>query len=93
MWRSHLDDIDETPVLDFADPALYRIVIQGQLDFRTAEHVGDVLRIESRGSRVMNLLVRVLDQAGLRGVLSSLYGFHLSILSVQYVNDEEEGKS
>jgi hypothetical protein len=75
--------------LGIGEPASYRILVQGHLDERTVTHMGDA-RVEAGNPQVTQLLVRILDQAGLSGVLDTLYGLHLPILSVQLVSDEEE---
>ena len=75
--------------LGFGKPAVYRIAVQGQLDRRTAADIADA-RIEANDTHTTTLRVRVLDQAGLTGVLDALHGLHLPILAVQFVRHGEE---
>ena len=76
-------------LLGFGTPATYRIVVGGQLDQRAVTDIADA-RIEAGDRRTTRMLVRVMDQAGLSGLLDALYGFHLPILLVQLINDEGE---
>ena len=87
-----MDESHQPGLLGFGKPASYRIVVQGHLDERTVTRMGDA-RVEARNPQVTQLLVRVMDQAGLSGMLDTLYGLHLPILSVQLVSDEEERTS
>jgi len=79
-------------LLGFGEPAFYRIAVQGQLDERTVTHIGDA-RVETRSPQLTKLLVRVMDQAGLSGVLDTLHALHLPILLVQFVNNDGETQS
>ncbi|MEZ5592561.1 MAG: hypothetical protein R3F53_18410 [Gammaproteobacteria bacterium] len=71
-------------LLGFGTPAVYRIVVQGQLDPCIVTDIADA-RIEAGDQHTTRLLVRVMDQADLNGVLDSIYRFHLPILSVQLI--------
>jgi len=84
-----LDENSKPCVLRFGEPALYRIVVPGQLDERNVRHIGDA-RVEMRNSQSTTLVVLVMDQAGLSGVLNGLYGLHMPILSIEYVSDKPE---
>lgn len=87
MVQSH-----QPSLLGFGKPASYRIVVQAHLDERSVTHIGDA-RVEASNPQVTQLLVRVMDQAGLSGVLDALYGLHLPILSVQLIIYENERAS
>jgi len=84
-----LDESQLSYLTGFGQPAVYRIVVQGQLDRHTVTDLADA-RIEAGDRHTTTLLVRVMDQAGLTGILDALHGLHLSILLVQLVNDEVE---
>ena len=84
-----MDRSYQSRLLGFGKPAVYRIAVQGQLDRHTATDIADA-RIEAGNPHTTRLLVRVMDQAGLSGVLDALHGLHLPILSVQLVNHEGE---
>jgi len=45
-------------------------------------------RTEKDGEPVTELVGQVRDQAALAGMLNSLYELHLTLLSVEYLNDE-----
>jgi hypothetical protein len=72
-------------------PATYRINIQGSIDKRWGDRLGDVL-ITTRGGEgdapVTILVGRMRDQAELMGVLNSLYELHLPLLSVEILDNE-----
>ena len=75
----------------FDRPGNYRIRVQGSLDKSWSERLGG-LRIttsslKDQGS-VTALVGQVRDQAELAGVLNTLYELHLTLLSVEYLNDE-----
>ena len=75
----------------FDRPGKYRISVQGLLDESWSERLGS-MRITA-GSRkdqgkVTELVGKVRDQAELAGVLNSLYELHMTLLSVEYLNDE-----
>jgi hypothetical protein len=77
--------------LDFAGPARYRIVVQGVL----SEHWRDRLAglaistVHPPGAAPRTALCGpIRDQAELNGVLDTLYGLHLPILTVESLDDE-----
>ena len=76
-----MEESQRSYLLRFGESALYRIVVQGQLDQHTITGIVDA-RIEAGDPQTTRLLVRVMDQAGLSGVLEALHGFHLPIVSV-----------
>ncbi len=75
--------------LRFGDPATYRIVIQGTLTTDWSERLAGLAVTSSEtGPARTTLEGRIRDQAELNGVLATLYGLHLPILSVEKVEDE-----
>ena len=78
--------------VDFGGPAMYRIVVQGSLDEDWSSRLaGMAISSTTRRDRVPHttLLGPIRDQAELNGVLSTLYGLHLTILGVEAVHHEE----
>jgi len=95
--RSGSDDIGEierciTVELEIDTPATYRIRVKGYLGSSWSDQLGGL--VVSRSSQedepvVTTLYGQVLDQAALAGVLSTLYGLHLPLLSVECLGDVE----
>jgi hypothetical protein len=81
--------------LTFGGPAVYRIVVHGDVDPRLCELLGG-MRIESRPSGaehpITTLIGHLKDQAHLAGVLASLSDMRLPIVSVEII-DESDGES
>ncbi len=79
---------DVRPAIDFSGPATYRIVVQGALSEywrdRLAGLAITITRREGEPPRT-TLVGRIRDQAELNGVLDTLYGLHLPILSLETV--------
>jgi hypothetical protein len=75
----------------FDRPGKYRISVQGLLDESWSERLGG-MRITASSlkdqGQVTELVGQVRDQAELAGVLNSLYELHMTLLSVEYLNDE-----
>jgi hypothetical protein len=71
-------------------PVTYRIRVQGFLEKRWVERLGD-MHISYRGRKdqapVSILIVRLRDQAELMGVLNSLYELHLPIITIEYIEE------
>jgi hypothetical protein len=75
----------------FDRPGKYRISVQGLLDESWSERLGGMrITASSRKDqgKVTELVGKVRDQAELAGVLNSLYELHMTLLSVEYLNDE-----
>ena len=70
-------------------PATYRIRIQGFLEKRWADRLGDMhinTRNQENQAPLTTLVGRVRDQAELMGVLNSLYELQVPLLSVELLN-------
>ncbi len=81
-----IDDL----ALDFGGSATYRIVVQGTLDPSYFGRLGGMtLNSPDREDdpSCTTLIGHVRDQAELNGVLETLYGLHLPILSVKRIRD------
>ena len=73
----------------FDRPGKYRICVHGVLDENWSERLGGMhITTSSRGNQgsITTLVGRIRDQAELAGVLSTLYGLHMSLLSVEYID-------
>jgi len=77
--------------LKFTSPAAYRIYVKGFLDESWSDRFSG-LQIEnqtsSTGSPTTILQGTLLDQAQLLGVLSNLYEMHMSLISVELLDNE-----
>lgn len=76
--------------LKFEAPASYRIRVLGHLDDRWSDRLGGMVltRAFTKNNRPMTILIGQLnDQAALSGVMNALYGLHLSIFSVELIDD------
>ncbi len=81
---------DVRPAIDFMRPATYRIVVQGVLSERWRDRLaGLAITTTHRPGEVARttLVGRIRDQAELNGVLDTLYGLHLPIVSVETIDD------
>ena len=75
----------------FGNPATYRIVFQGVLSAEWSDRLAG-LSIATTDSEIgppqTTLEGRIHDQAELNGVLTTLYGLHLPLLSVEKLQEE-----
>ena len=77
----------------FSKPAVYQIKVQGTLQQRLSERLGGMqIRTfqKQEGKPVSIITGRVNDQAGLSGILNSLYEMHLLVLSVEILSHSED---
>jgi hypothetical protein len=75
----------------FDRPGDYRIRVQGYLDESWSERLaGFSVTSGKRGDKktFTTLFGQVRDQAELAGVLNTLYELHLTLLSVEYLNED-----
>jgi len=88
---STIVDQVKSKAANFSAPGNYRIEVQGQLRPDWSDRFG-AMRIflppPEADSTVTVLQGHVIDQAELAGILNTLYELHLSLLSVQYLDDE-----
>jgi hypothetical protein len=78
-------------------PATYRIRVMGRIEPAWVERISRMVATESMldGEVVTELVGRLADQAAFSGVLSTLYGLHLPVLSAEWLGEgecEESGK-
>ena len=73
-------------------PAKYLIQIQGDLDPEWSDRLGglsiETKRFDDDRLPVTILSGRLIDQAALQGVLSTLYDLRLPLLSVEYLGNQ-----
>jgi len=75
---------------EFGGPAIYRIVVRGQLDGGWSDRLaGMEITTTSRWDRpsLTTLLGRIQDQAELSGVLDPLHGLHLPIVKIETIEE------
>ena len=73
------------PDLAAAQPAAYRIVVQGNLDANWAEWLSGMtvrVALDGKGSAQTSVTGVVRDQAALRGLLGRLWDLNLTLISV-----------
>ena len=76
--------------LKFEAPASYRIRVQGHLDDSWTDRLGGMVitRAFTQDSQPMTILTgSLLDQAALSGVMNALYGLHLTVFSVELIDE------
>jgi hypothetical protein len=77
--------------LKFEGPASYRIRVQGHLDDSWSDRLGGMVitRAFTADKQPMTILIgRLMDQAALCGVLNALYDLHLSVISVEFLDEK-----
>ena len=85
--------------LKFRGPALYKIVVQGNLSASKDawQDISSIIAITSGNfdeeSNSSSFMVQVSDQAQLAGVFNTLYELHISIKDVEYLGSNENIKS
>ena len=78
------------PQLNFAGPATYQVVVQGELDASWSDRLAGMSitgETSAKGQKQTTLVGIMRDQAELSGVLETLYGLHLSIIKVEQIDD------
>ena len=79
--------------IEFGGPATYRIVVQGVVSPDWGSRLaGMEITTVGRGDLAAHSTLEgpIRDQAELSGVLETLYGLHLPILSVETVEEEAQ---
>lgn len=77
--------------LKFTSPAVYRICVKGFLDESWSDRLSGMAidnRIAGKTSPFVALSGKVSDQTELIGLLNNLYEMHLSLLSVECMEQE-----
>ena len=74
---------------DLGGPATYRIVVQGGLDPAYSDRLAGMTITRTQrgeGASKTELVGPLRDQAELRGVLETLYGLHMPVISVEKID-------
>ncbi len=81
-----------TKVFSFEKAAIYKIVIQGEIDLEWSNHVMglqvNVSRVRGKDS-VTTLIGQINDQSALSGILTTLNDLHMTVISVNMLTDIE----
>ena len=87
----YMTTLKQSTDLKFTSPAVYRIYVKGFLDESWSDRFSG-LQIENQTSATEPpttiLQGTLLDQAQLIGVLSNLYEMHMSLISVELLDNE-----
>jgi hypothetical protein len=78
------------PEISFTDPAIYRIVVQGQVDPKTANELWglQVTTIKTKSQKTLSVLVgQISDQSALSGILQQINDMHLTVVSVNMLSE------
>ena len=89
-----MSDLQSWKDLKFEASASYRIRVQGHLDDSWSDRLGGMVltRAFTADKQPMTILIgKLRDQAALSGVMSALYGLHLSIFSVELLDEMQSG--
>ena len=76
--------------LKFEEPATYRIRAQGHMDDRWSDRLGGMVitRAFTADKQPMTILTGHLeDQGALSGVMNALYNLHMSVFSVELLDE------
>lgn len=85
-----MEELQSWKDLKFEAPATYRIQIQGHLDDSWSDRLGGMVitRAYTQDSQPMSILTgSLLDQAALVGIMNAIYGLHLSVFSVELIDE------
>lgn len=72
-------------------PAVFRVVVHGQLDLKWVDRLAGMNLSEKRtaNGEIYSILVgRLADQAALSSVLNILYELHFPVVSVDYLGND-----
>lgn len=88
MIQDHFNDN-----FSFKEEAVYKIIVQGQLDQQWSERVGNMQISVSKGSNkkdLTTLIGKIDDQAVLSGILNTLYDLQMTVISVKILSEFDE---
>ena len=81
---------EERKSYTFDRPGNYRIRVEGFIDKSWSERLGGmrITTISEENRKTLTTLEgRMVDQSALAGVLNTLYELHVSLLSVEYLDE------
>jgi hypothetical protein len=93
--------INKTPIqkaeeFGFQKPAVYKIKVQGEINGSLANRLGGLqINVNRSKSNTLEtvLIGQINDQAALSGLLTTLYDFHIPIISVNMLHDDPSDKA
>ena len=77
----------------FSKPAIYKIKVQGEVSNHVSKRLGGMqITIERKSGRypVSVLIGKLSDQAALSGILNTLHEMHLTVVSVQALEEMDK---
>ena len=88
-----MKDTTTTPEFSFTKSAIYKIIVQGDLSTSISAKLGGMqITVErsKKGEPKSILIGQINDQAALSGILNTLYELHLTILSVNILDENNK---
>ena len=82
----------DTKEFSFQKPAVYKIVVHGKLNEKWSERLGGMqinISQSQEQTPVSVLIGQINDQSALSGVLNTLYEYHVIIISVNMLNENQ----
>jgi hypothetical protein len=76
----------------FKKAAIYRIVVEGELDDSWSDRLGLQITSQKKASKrpISFLVGKIADQAALSSILNSLYDMHMTVISLNMLTDMED---
>ena len=76
--------------INFTGPAIYKIVIMGELEHQTAEQYWGmkITHIKNEGNKTISTMIGMIrDQSELSGIIISLHDMHITVISVNMLTE------
>jgi hypothetical protein len=80
------------PEFSFRKPAVYKIIVQGEMDENWSDRLGGMqisVTREKDNQPQTELIGKINDQAALSGVLNTLYDFQFAIISLNILKETD----
>ena len=80
------------PEFSFQKPAVYKIIVQGEMDENWSDRLGGMqisVTREKDNQPQTELIGKINDQAALSGVLNTLYDFQFTIISLNILKETD----
>ena len=81
-----------TSEFSFRKPAVYKIIVQGEMDENWSDRLGGMqisVTREKDNQPQTELIGKINDQAALSGVLNTLYDFQFTIISLNILKETD----
>ncbi len=86
-----MSDNNKNMEYNFSKPAIYKVVVQGKIDYKLADRMLDlqvnVEKGEGQKYYSTTLIGKINDQAALSGILNTLYDMHITVISVNMLSE------